>query len=255
MGLRSTLPAPPRTSAFHGVDHSGRTLGLVSTDPLNLASTVVISSQPAGPNQVAVVPRQGMDPLVAVTARQTDELLLGPPWDVPRRFGVGDMPDGVSVAGGYIYTANFGTDNVSIFDRNTLEWAQTLAVGHEPSLFAADPATGDVYLSLHGANKIAPAARPVHRERVQRYSGALRSGARPRQPPAIRGEPGRHPHGDRARPDHGPRGRRHRHRRGTLCAGRESRHRPSVRRLRRPRERVSHRGLVPRHYNPSATRR
>ena len=141
--------------AFHGVDHSGRTLGLVSTDPLNLASTVVISSQPAGPNQVAVVPRQGMDPLVAVTARQTDELVLGPPWDVPRRFGVGDMPDGVSVAGGYIYAANFGTDNVSIFDRNTLEWAQTLAVDHEPSLFASDPATGDVYLSLHGANKVA----------------------------------------------------------------------------------------------------
>ena len=141
--------------AFHGLDHSGRTLGLVSTDPLNLASTVVISSQPAGPNQVAVVPRQGMDPLVAVTARQTDELLLGPPWDVPRRFGIGEMPDGVSVAGGYIYTANFGTDNVSIFDRNTLAWAQTLAVGHEPSLFAADPATGDVYLSLHGANKVA----------------------------------------------------------------------------------------------------
>ena len=65
------------------------------------------------------------------------------------------MPDGVSVAGGYLYVANFGTDNVSIFDRNTLERAQTLAVGHEPSLFAADPATGDVYLSLHGANKVA----------------------------------------------------------------------------------------------------
>ena len=27
--------------AFHGIDHSGRTLGVVSTDPLNLASTVV----------------------------------------------------------------------------------------------------------------------------------------------------------------------------------------------------------------------
>ena len=141
--------------AFHGVDHSGRTLGLVSTDPLNLTSTVVISAQPAGPNQVAVVPRQGMDPLVAVTARQTDELVLVAPWGIHRRFGVGDMPDGVIVAGGYIYTANFGTDNVSIFDRNTLEGAQTLAVGHEPSLFAADPETGDVYLSLHGANRIA----------------------------------------------------------------------------------------------------
>ncbi len=32
---------------------------------------------------------------------------------------------------------------------------QTLAVGREPSLFAADPETGDVFLSLHGANKIA----------------------------------------------------------------------------------------------------
>ena len=64
--------------AFHGVDHSGRTLGLVSTDPLNLASTVEISSQPAGPNQVAIVPMSGMDPLVAVTARQTDELVWSP---------------------------------------------------------------------------------------------------------------------------------------------------------------------------------
>ncbi len=141
--------------AFHGVDHSGRILGLVSTDPLALASIVEISSQPAGPNQVAVVPRAGLDPLVAVTARQTDELVIGPPWDFPRRLAVGDMPDGVIAAGDYLYTANFGTDNVSIFDRNTLAWAQTLAVGREPSLFAADPETGDVYLSLHGANKIA----------------------------------------------------------------------------------------------------
>ena len=141
--------------AFHGTDHSGRTLGLVSTDPLNLPSTVVISSQPAGPNQVAIVPRQGMDPLVAVTACQTDELVLIAPWGIHRRFGVGDMPDGVIAAGNYIYTANFGTDNVSIFNRNTLEGAGTLAVGHEPSLFAADPETGDVYLSLHGGNKIA----------------------------------------------------------------------------------------------------
>ena len=114
----------------------------------------MISSQPVGPNQVAVVPRQGTDPLVAVTARQTDELVLGPPWDIPRRLGVGDMPNGVIAAGSYLYTANFGTGNVSIFDRNTLAWAQTLVAGHEPSLFAANPETGDVYLSLHGANKI-----------------------------------------------------------------------------------------------------
>jgi Tol biopolymer transport system component/photosystem II stability/assembly factor-like uncharacterized protein len=140
--------------AFHGVDHSGRTVGRVSTDPLSLAATVEISAEPAGPNQVAVVPMQGMDPLVAVTARQTDELVLVAPWGIHRRFGVGDMPDGVVAAGKYIYAANFGTDNVSIFDRNTLEGAGTLAVGHEPSLFAADSETGDVYLSLHGANKI-----------------------------------------------------------------------------------------------------
>ena len=70
-------------------------------------------------------------------------------------LGVGAMPNGVTAAGDYLYAANFGTDNVSIFDRDTLAWAQTLAVGHEPSLFAADPETGDVYLSLHGANKIA----------------------------------------------------------------------------------------------------
>jgi TolB protein len=96
-----------------------------------------------------------MDPLVAVTARQTDELVLVAPWGVHRRFPVGDMPDGVIAAGQYLYTANFGAGSVTIFDRNTLEWVQTLAVDHEPSLFAADPETGDVFLSLHGANKIA----------------------------------------------------------------------------------------------------
>jgi TolB protein len=141
--------------AFHGVDHSGRFLGVVSTNPLKLNTTVEISAQPAGPNQVAVVPMQGMEPLVAVTARQTDELVLVAPWGIHRRFNVGDMPDGVTAAGRYIYAANFGTDNVSIFDRNTLEEAGMLAVGHEPSLLAADPETGDVYLSLHGANRIA----------------------------------------------------------------------------------------------------
>ena len=75
--------------AFHGVDHNGRSLGVVSTDPLNLANTVEISAEPAGPNQVAFVPMQGMDPLVAVTARQTDELILvarlGHPPPVHRR--------------------------------------------------------------------------------------------------------------------------------------------------------------------------
>ena len=144
--------------AFHGIDHSGHTLGLVSTDPLSPGSAVEISAEPVGPdgpNQVAIVPMQSMVPLVAVTARQTDELVLVAPWGIHRRFGVGDMPNGVIAAGNYIYTANFGTDNVSIFNRNTLEGAGTLAVGHEPSLFAADPETGDVYLSLHGGNKIA----------------------------------------------------------------------------------------------------
>ena len=141
--------------AFHGIDHSGRTVGVVSTDPLGLTSTVEISAEPAGANQVAMVPVPEMDPLVAVTARQTDELVLVAPWGVHRRLPVGDMPDGVIAAGQYLYAANFGSGNVSIFNRNTLEWVQTLAVDHEPSLFAADPETGDVFLSLHGANKIA----------------------------------------------------------------------------------------------------
>ena len=143
--------------AFHGIDHSGRTLGVVSTDPLNLASTVEISSQAAGPNQVAIVRMQGTNPLVAVTERQTNELVLVAPPATPQAIydlGVDAMPDGVTAAGNYIYTANFGTDNVSIFDRDTLAWAGTLPVGDEPSLFATDPETGDVYLSLHGANKI-----------------------------------------------------------------------------------------------------
>ena len=52
------------------------------------------------------------------------------------------MPDGVAVAGRYLYTANFGGNSVSIFDLNTLSLAQTLGVESEPALFAPDPQTG-----------------------------------------------------------------------------------------------------------------
>ena len=85
--------------AFHGVDHSGRSLGVVTTDPLRLDTTIQLGTIPAGPNGVAVAARPGLDPLVAVTNRQTDELVMVAPPNIHRRFPVGDMPDGVIGAG------------------------------------------------------------------------------------------------------------------------------------------------------------
>lgn len=141
--------------AFHGADHSGRELGIVTTSPLRLDSTVELDTQAAGPNAVAIVSQPSLGPLVAVTDRQTDEALLIAPWGIHRRYSVGDMPDGVIGQGRYLYVANFGSDSVSIFDLNTLNFVSTLGVGHEPALFAGDPDTNDVYLSLHGSDKVA----------------------------------------------------------------------------------------------------
>ncbi len=139
--------------AFHGVDHSGRFLGVVRTSPLQLQQTIELATTPAGPNQVAWVPRDGLTPLVAVTERQIGELTLLAP-GIQRRLSVGDMPDGVAVAGRYLYTADFSSNSVSIFDRNTLDRVQTISVDREPALFAADETTGDLFLSVHGANKV-----------------------------------------------------------------------------------------------------
>ena len=139
--------------AFHGVDHTGHTLGVVRTLTLDLMSQAELSPS-TGPNGVtALLPSSR----IAVANRQTDDVAvvdrntLG----VVRRIPAGDMPDGVIVQGSFGYVANFGNDTVTVFDPVSLDVLHTLHVGHEPSLFAADAEAGDVYLSLHGSNQIA----------------------------------------------------------------------------------------------------
>ncbi len=146
-------------AAFHGDDHTGRQLGIQTTSPLALQAEVVLDSQATGPNGVALVPRPGTGAgyWVAVTNRETGDLVLVNPATraVEARRDVGDQPDGVAVAGDSLYVANFANDTVSRFDRVTLASLGEIGVGHEPALFAVDPDTGDAYLSLHGANKVA----------------------------------------------------------------------------------------------------
>jgi YVTN family beta-propeller protein len=142
-------------AAFHGVDHSGRTLGVV--DPLSLALIVQIpvDFSASGPNGVAFMPATG---LVAVANRQTANVAVVDPAIVAGRIatiGTGDLPNGVAVHGSFGYIANFGSNTVTVFDPVTRFVSVTLPVGGEPSLFAVDPIVGDVYLSLHGSNMVA----------------------------------------------------------------------------------------------------
>jgi YVTN family beta-propeller protein len=142
--------------AFHGADHSGRELGVVSTDPLGLLGTVSLSDQATGPNGLTLVDPTGPTVKVAVANRQTDDVAVVEvvSRSIIRRIPAADMPDGVITQGNFGYVANFGNDTVTVFDHTTLDVIRTLHVGHEPSLFAADPTTGDVYLSLHGSNQV-----------------------------------------------------------------------------------------------------
>ncbi|MGQ9491591.1 MAG: hypothetical protein ACUVS6_13020 [Anaerolineae bacterium] len=170
-GVAVNLAGDRAYIALHGVDHSGRELMVVDTVAWTISGTVQLDTQPAGPNGIAIVPLSSMPLgyLVGVTNRQTDEVVLVDPasWAIHRRFLVGDMPDGVIQQGDYYYVANYGNDTVTVFAISSLDPVASLGVGHEPALFAGDPATNDVFLSLHGANKI---ARLHDRYVAQEYS-------------------------------------------------------------------------------------
>ena len=156
--------------AFHGNDHSGRSLGVVSTSPLALQTQINLANEATGPNDVALINLGG---LVGVTNRQTNNIKIV---DVNANTVVNTlatnlMPNGIVVQGSYGYAANFGSDSVTVFDPTTLSVVRTLNdVGDEPSLFAADPVTGDVYLSAHGANEI---VRLHDGFTVGRYTGVI----------------------------------------------------------------------------------
>jgi YVTN family beta-propeller protein len=139
--------------AFHGADHTGRALGVVNTDPLTLSSQITLSADATGPNGVALIGASG---LVAVANRQTTNVSVVNPAtaSVAGQIPAGLQPDGVIVRGGFGYIANFSDDTVTVFDAATRALLRIIAVGGQPSLFAADPASNDVYLSLHGANEV-----------------------------------------------------------------------------------------------------
>jgi photosystem II stability/assembly factor-like uncharacterized protein/WD40 repeat protein len=144
---------------YHGANHSGNKLAFLKTVPPALDGEMALDTRPAGPNQAAIVSFTAAPwgYLVAVTGRETGELVLVEPSarTIYRRLDVGDQPDGVISQGDAIYVANWANDTVSMFDANTLDSRGVLGVGHEPALFAGDPETGAVFLSLHGGNKVA----------------------------------------------------------------------------------------------------
>lgn len=140
--------------AFHGVDHSGHTLGVVN-EYLSLQAQIDLGAGATGPNGVAVIPASGQ---VVVTNRQTGNASVVDPaaGAVMATIPAGSMPDGVVIQGGYGYIANFGSDSVTVFDAHTLAVAATLTnVGHEPAMLAAgDPASDEVFLTAHGSNQV-----------------------------------------------------------------------------------------------------
>jgi len=140
--------------AFHGVDHTGHTLGVIRADPPALLRQVELGPGARGPNGVALVGASGR--VVAANRQTANASVVNPETSaLLAQIPAGDWPDGVIVQGSFGYVANFGNDTVTVFDSASLAVHSTLHVGHEPALFAADPATGDVYLSLHGSNQAA----------------------------------------------------------------------------------------------------
>ena len=144
--------------AFHGDEHSGRTLGVVNTSPLALQTQVNLASEAneaTGPNGVAWISPNGW---LGVTNRQTNNVKIVDAHTntVAHTVTADLLPNGIVVQGNYGYVANFGSDTVAVFNPVTLGVIRTLHdVGHEPSHFAADPVTGDVYLAAYGADEIA----------------------------------------------------------------------------------------------------
>lgn len=139
--------------AFHGVDHSGRTLGVVN-EYLSLQAQIDLGPAAQGPNGVALIP--GTNRVVTANRQTANATVVDVAAGVAvQNIAANLLPDGVIVHGGYGYIANYGNDTVTVFDPATLAVIRTLhGVGHEPALFAADPVSNDVYLSAHGSNQV-----------------------------------------------------------------------------------------------------
>ena len=140
--------------AFHGIDHSGHTLGVVN-EYLSLQAQIDLGPGATGPNGVAVIPSDGR---VVIANRQTNNASVVEPVTgaVVATLPAGSMPDGVVVQAGFGYIANFGSDSVTVFDPASLSVVATLTgVGDEPSmLVAGEPGSNEVFLTAHGSNQV-----------------------------------------------------------------------------------------------------
>lgn len=139
--------------AFHGVNHSGRTLGVVN-EYLSLQAQIDLGPAAQGPNGVAVIPGSGR---VVIANRQTANATVVDPvaGAVVQHIPANLQPNGVLIAGDTGYIANFGNDTVTVFNPATLAVIRTLyGVGHEPALLAGDAASGDVFLTAHGSDQV-----------------------------------------------------------------------------------------------------
>jgi TolB protein len=74
--------------------------------------------------------------------------------NVFRTLEVGEQPDGIIAGDSFVYVANFASNTVSAIWVWSIVPATTIPVGSEPSLLAADPQTGMIYLSAHGSSEL-----------------------------------------------------------------------------------------------------
>lgn len=144
---------------LHGDEHTGRALAVLDGPTWQISGTIALANSATGPNGVALLNEGGR---VVVANRQTasgtviDVAPVISASQVISSIAASLLPNGVVVSGGYGYIANFGNDTVTVFDPTTLGVIRTIHdAGREPSHFAADPVSGDVFVSAHGSHEVA----------------------------------------------------------------------------------------------------
>jgi YVTN family beta-propeller protein len=129
-------------------NHGKNSLSVIDTAAMIVSATIPLPYA-TGPNGVAY--HAGTD-RVFIANRDSSNLSIVDPthglWIANR--AVGDLPDGVAVAGDLIYVANFGSNSVSILDAQTTFVTNTLSLGVEPAMFTQLEDSATVFLSSHG---------------------------------------------------------------------------------------------------------
>lgn len=144
--------------ALHGENHGGNELAVVGVGPWQVAARIPLAAAATGPNGVALMAEDGR---LAVTNRQTNQVTFvdtlpgHSPGQIAGGLDTNLQPNGVAVLGAWGYTANFGSDSVTVFDPASLSLIRTLTnVGQKPAHFALDPGRGDLYLSAYGSHEV-----------------------------------------------------------------------------------------------------